>query len=553
MARHYLINLQTRKTQSDKDLQLFTMHIYNCTLRFFSENNTLMFAQADKGKITIVLPIDTYRDKMKNLLLDRNTYTPINVSSHNSYATINERLLKKLSEVNLINATAISSILANEQKIANVYGLIKVHKENAPLRPVVNTRSTPGYTIAKAITNILTPAKETHKYNIQNTRHLLQKLEHIEPEPMDIFATVDIRDMFTNVTTDMAIQAIRKRYAQGKIDRRYPLELILDCIKFVTGTATEIEFDEFLYKQIRGLRMGGSLSTILADFVVEDILDETLKRTLRPKLLAKYIDDCLLYGKRHILRQFIELLNTHETRLQFLETYEDVDQSIVYLDLRLFNQPQDAVQIKSSWYTKPMASGRLVNYRSAHQMSTINNTAISYVRHMLAITHHSMWTEMIEKAIEILHLNSFPRHIASGIIREAKQRVITDNNAHKTIGTHTNTHSTSNNAYSYTNNDWIADGTQLHSWDERDPYSMEWIKPKEHIRYISLPHIPNVTPRIGQEIKRLRPNTITTGAPMNTMRTMNDKQKNLRGNNDIDNDKNRPKYVKYNTQPHRRA
>lgn len=51
------------------------------------------------------------------------------------------------------------------------------------------------------------------------------------------------------------------------------MKVIIDIIKFICITSTEIQFNNKTFKQIKGLRMKSSLSPILADFVMEDLLD----------------------------------------------------------------------------------------------------------------------------------------------------------------------------------------------------------------------------------------------------------------------------------------
>lgn len=220
MAKSYMTDIGHITSRKEANLQMFMTHAYNCTLRFFYEHNNLMFAQADKGNVTVILQKDAYINKMNALLLNRSTYTPINVSAHNSFNTINERLLHRLSSLGFVKSAAITTILANEQNIANMYGLIKIHKDDAPLRPIVNTRSTPGYTIAKIIYAILAPARDTEKYNVINTAHLLQKLTYVDMGPSDSFVTIDIRDMFTNISTEMAIASVTKTLSSPKDQQR---------------------------------------------------------------------------------------------------------------------------------------------------------------------------------------------------------------------------------------------------------------------------------------------------------------------------------------------
>jgi sugar (pentulose or hexulose) kinase len=57
---------------------------------------------------------------------------------------------------------------------------IKLHKENRPIRPVINWRNAPGYKLATKIAEILTtyiPLPFT--YNVKNTIQLMNELTDI--------------------------------------------------------------------------------------------------------------------------------------------------------------------------------------------------------------------------------------------------------------------------------------------------------------------------------------------------------------------------------------
>lgn len=70
-------------------------------------------------------------------------YTPLE-----SYRKKNEKLLIELCHLNVLENNVKNVILDRENRI---YGLLKTHKADQPIRPVVNTINTPGYFIAKML------------------------------------------------------------------------------------------------------------------------------------------------------------------------------------------------------------------------------------------------------------------------------------------------------------------------------------------------------------------------------------------------------------------
>lgn len=498
MAKQHIANMEQIQSNVSNISQLFYTHIYNCTIRFFTENQYLMMAQADKGKISIIIPKESYIRKMHAHVNDSSVYNPINVTNHASLQRINEKILYQLAQHNLIRHCDIATILSNEQKIANLYGLIKIHKETHPTRPIVNTRAAPGYAIAKILSGLITPAKENYKYNVINSTDFLQRLQNVDMEPTDKIATLDIKNMFTNISTDMALKSIRTRYKNHKIPNSIPLELLIEALIFVTQTSTEIEFNKQLFKQKMGLRMGGSLSTILSDFVIEDLLDFSLARVKRPKLFIKYVDDCFLIAEPTLIPSIIDILNAQDKRIQFIPTFENLDGIVTYLNMSIKNT-HSYDDLITSWYAKDIASGRLLNFHSSHPRSMIDNTAKCYITEMLKLTHVSLRSTIFNKAHRILLDNDFPEEFANRIIKLA--------------------------ATNASNSEIIIESSYQH---QSDPYETEKMTTKENSIYMSLPYIQNITPNLNKEIRKMHSNYTITAKPISTMKQAYDSHKNLK-------------------------
>ena len=97
--------------------------------------------------------------------------------------------------------------------IPNIRGLIKIHKAEAPIRPIVNWENSPAYKVAKMLTNKLhTYAPLPYTYNIKNSQ-LINDLQEI---PYDLnlrLASLDITNMYTNIPTSTLLATI-KRYVK---------------------------------------------------------------------------------------------------------------------------------------------------------------------------------------------------------------------------------------------------------------------------------------------------------------------------------------------------
>jgi predicted nucleotidyltransferase len=98
-------------------------------------------------------------------------------------------------------------------------GLVKIHKPDAPIRPVVNWINAPAYKLPRKLVQLLT----THlplpcAYNIKNSLHLIRDLCEI-PWNQDLcMASFDISNMYTNIHTDQLADIINTLCHHNNVD-----------------------------------------------------------------------------------------------------------------------------------------------------------------------------------------------------------------------------------------------------------------------------------------------------------------------------------------------
>lgn len=119
-----------------------------------------MVTQADKANAAVLMEKETYINKVEKHLADQTTYAPLKSSSIIAYQKMNEKILEKMVELKLMSKAEAEKAIKNETRTANMYGLIKTHKEGHPIRPIVNTKKSPGYLLAEKITSKLSTIRE---------------------------------------------------------------------------------------------------------------------------------------------------------------------------------------------------------------------------------------------------------------------------------------------------------------------------------------------------------------------------------------------------------
>ncbi|BHF60130.1 hypothetical protein SprV_0100309100 [Sparganum proliferum] len=200
--------------------------------------------------------------------------------------------------------------MARHQDTALVrfYGLPKVHKDGAPLRPVVSLKDAPKYRLAKWLFRRLKFLTAESDTTVSSSAQFLEKLKG-----------------------DLAIETIelllRSKY--DKTANRLGHAQILQQLKFCLRTY--FMFDGTIYEQVKGTRMGSPISGFIAEAVLQR-LESLVFQHHRPKFWARYMDDTFVVIERDQPLTFKEHLNAVFPDIQFTLEEEENNQ-LVFLDV----------------------------------------------------------------------------------------------------------------------------------------------------------------------------------------------------------------------------
>ena len=118
---------------------------------------SVIILKADKGNCTVVINTCEYNDKMEELLSDTSTYYEIKKDSvKKTERSMNAKLLN-LKRKGKFEDSEYYRIRSTDGVIPRIYGLVKIHKDNYPLRPIVSMIGSPLYNVSKFLANIISP------------------------------------------------------------------------------------------------------------------------------------------------------------------------------------------------------------------------------------------------------------------------------------------------------------------------------------------------------------------------------------------------------------
>jgi hypothetical protein len=170
---------------------------------------------------------------------------------------------------------------------------IKLHKDGAPIRPVVNYRHTPAYNIAKFASHWLkTNYDLPYTYNIQNSKQFANQIKNLNIHDGHKMMTLDISNLYTNIPVKEVIQIIEKELGNNSNLNSSVKTEIIRLIK-TTTEQNYFMFNDNFWKQETGTPMGSPISSIIAEIVLQNLENEfypSFKRYNIP-YVTRYVDD----------------------------------------------------------------------------------------------------------------------------------------------------------------------------------------------------------------------------------------------------------------------
>lgn len=409
-------NLHREKlTNRDK----FMLDKVNTTKNFLRNNGNLLILNADKGNSTVAMNKCDYVSRMNNIVGDVTTYKLVNRDPTTKLQTKNNNLVEELFRTKIITSLEKNKLKTNISSAPRLYGLPKIHKQQYPLRPICSFINSPSYELCKYITNILKKITENSKYNVKDSLQFRDKIKSLKIQYDEKLISLDVVSLFPSIPIDIALDIVEEKWDVIKEYTKIEKNLFMRILNFCITENRYFKYDKSIYVQLKGLPMGSPASPIMADIVMEKLLDTCIgKLSVKPKIITKYVDDLFCIASDHSINDIMTTFNSFHNDIQFT-IEKECNSKIAYLDTLVIRRG-DSLLI--DWYQKPTSSGRLINYYSKHPKRIIINTAKNFIERILKISDTEFHNTNIERIKDILSNNNYQIQLTSSLIRQYNNR-----------------------------------------------------------------------------------------------------------------------------------
>ena len=331
-------------------------------MKTLQDNLDIVIKPADKGGAIVIQDTENYKKECLRQLSNKDHYrylisNPVQDLNKKIHSTLTEGLQK-----GLINQEEFEALYNKYPRTSNFYCLPKIHKENNPGRPIVNSIGSITEKISCYVDEQIKDLVKLVPSYIKDTSHFLQEIEKMNVDEEDILVTVDVSALYTNILHQEGLTAM-KNFMENNGTPKEHSEFITKLASLVLKS-NYFEFDNKIYYQKQGTAMGTKMAPNYAIIYMHWIETGFLQSIHhKPKIWKRFIDDIFMlwpHGE-HKLQELLTALNSYHKVIKFTEEHSTTE--IPFLDTTVYKIGN---KLATKVYHKKTDQKAYLHYNSAH-------------------------------------------------------------------------------------------------------------------------------------------------------------------------------------------
>ena len=243
-----------------------------------------MALTADNRVAMVIMDKENYTNKAQALVQDTNTYKALKKGPTSYLKNKLMILLKDIKQTGDLSTNKYKQLYPTSAVAPKFYGLPKIHKVGTPLRPILSSRGSITYGVAKELAHTFKSLLGKSPHHLKTLYTLCKKLQGKKLEPGEAITSFDVKALFTSEPVHPAIQIVKQRLQQDTtLPQRTSMSIpqITSLLEFCL-TNTYFLFQGKYYEQVQGAAMGFPISPLIANIFMEDFEVKALSSTPPP-------------------------------------------------------------------------------------------------------------------------------------------------------------------------------------------------------------------------------------------------------------------------------
>ena len=187
---------------------------------------------ADKGIAMVVLDKEDYNNKARDLL-NTPAYKEIPRDPTNRIKAQLITKLRRIKKDRKLDEGTYRTMYPTSWVPPKFYGLPKIHKTGTPLRPIVSSRDSVTYRVARVLSKVIQPLVGKSPHHIQSTSDFVSKAKGFTLQLGECLSSYDVTSLFTSVPIDPALNVIKDLLEKDEKLNDRTVVLVQDIIELL--------------------------------------------------------------------------------------------------------------------------------------------------------------------------------------------------------------------------------------------------------------------------------------------------------------------------------
>ena len=301
-------------------------------IKTLKKNQDIVIKPADKGGAIVIQDLTDYIKEGECQLMKKEHYSPLEDPKKTIKQFIQEvhSTLQQAKTKELIDEDMFKILFRSNPRISNLYLLPKIHKENNPGRPIINSVGSLTF-----VDEILSKYSKLASSYVKDRTHFLELTMDLNVQESDLLCTVDVTALYTDIPHEDGIEKVTK-YLRRHGATEAEIDLTQSLLEHILKK-NYFEFKNKIYLQTSGTAMGTRCAPNFAIIFMAELEEQYLtSQTLTPKIWKRYIDDIFMVWSRghEALNKFIKDLNNFHDTIKF--TVEINEYGLPFLDTFIY-------------------------------------------------------------------------------------------------------------------------------------------------------------------------------------------------------------------------
>ena len=187
-------------------------------MRGLHNNPDVTIKPADKGGRIVIMNTTYYIQETQRQLSNSQHYRILNTDPTVTYNKYIYHIIDQAWRLGIIDGTTKENLQTKNPKISTFYILSKIHKPNNPGRPIVNSIGSITEKSSAFVDEHLKKLTPRIPNYVKDTMHFINIMKNIQLGPKDLFVTIDVSSLYTNIPHTEGIAAINRMMEETETD-----------------------------------------------------------------------------------------------------------------------------------------------------------------------------------------------------------------------------------------------------------------------------------------------------------------------------------------------